>query len=223
MPHFDELYPGRFLKGKALPRPMTVRILALVGEELEGDDGVKHKAILKYRAIGPDGQPVDGEMVFAKSNAMLAEAIFGTGDYAQWIGHLVTVGYDPNVVLGKEKVGGLRIVGSPELKQSMTVNVKRPRRKTPDRYVLQPTDNQGRVRGAAQQPAAARGATHPKAREHIAHGGDANMNPDACAICMPREPPPDEPYGPHTPMDQPRPPLGEPPPYASDRQPGEDG
>lgn len=148
MAHYDELYPGRFLKGKTLMHPITVRIVALGGEELEGDDGAKYKAVLKYHTAGPDGKPVAGEMVFAKSNAMLAEAIFGTSDYKRWVGHLITIGYNPDIVLGNEKVGGLRIVGSPELKKTITVDVKRPRRKKPDRYMLQPTDGQGRPRVA---------------------------------------------------------------------------
>lgn len=148
MPHFDELYPGRFLKGTTLERPITIRIVEMVGEQLEGDDGMKAKGVLKYRTAGKDGQPVNGEMVFAKTNAILTAAALGTADYKAWAGHTITIAHDPGVMFGRERVGGIRVIGSPELKGPLSVEVKRPRRKRADTYTLQPTDAQGNIRGA---------------------------------------------------------------------------
>jgi hypothetical protein len=145
MPHYDELYPGRFLKGSTLEHPITIRILSLGGEVLEGDDGEKAKGVLKYRTAGPNG-PVNGEIVWAKTNAILTAKALGTDDYTAWAGHTITIANDPSIMFGKEKVGGIRVVGSPELKLTLIVDVKRPRRKKPERYTLRPTDAQGRVR-----------------------------------------------------------------------------
>lgn len=132
MPHFEELYPGRFLKGVTLAAPKTIRIAAFVPEALEGDDGTKkQKAILKYKA--KDGE---GEMVCCKTNAALIAAMYGT-DHSQWVGKLVTLHFDASVRFGSEKPGGIRVLGSPDLKQTMTVEIKRPRRKKPDIFVLQ--------------------------------------------------------------------------------------
>ena len=78
MSHYDELYPGRFLKGTCLDKPITIRILSLGGEKLAGDDGEKAKGILRYRTAGPDGKPIEGEIVWCKTNSALAAAIFGT-------------------------------------------------------------------------------------------------------------------------------------------------
>ena len=152
MPHYDELYPSRFTKGTQLPGPLTVRIVALGGEELEGEDGTKSKAVLRYRAPGPDGTPVEGEMVWAKTNSRLAAAIFGTDDYRAWVGHTITVKHDPDVDMGGERVGGIRVCGSPELKKTITVKIKRPRRKKVEVYVLHPTEANGRTKGAAPAP-----------------------------------------------------------------------
>lgn len=152
MSHYDELYPGRFLKATTLERPMTIRIISLGGEVLEGDDGEKAKGILRYRAPGADGKPIEGDMVFAKTNAILTAAALGTADYKAWAGRLITIANDPSVMFGREKVGGIRVCGSPELKAPMTVEVKRPRRKKVERYTLQPTDNQGRVRAPSAPP-----------------------------------------------------------------------
>jgi hypothetical protein len=146
MPDLDELYPGRFLKGKTLERPITIRIVSVGGEPLEGDDGAKVKGVLKYRTKGPDGKPVVGEIIWNKTNALLAAAVFGTRDYTAWVGHTLTIRHDPGVMLAGEKVGGIRVVGSPELQRMVTVDIKRPRRKKPERYTLHPTDAQGRVR-----------------------------------------------------------------------------
>jgi hypothetical protein len=160
MPHLDELFPGRFLKSKALPGPMTIRILSIGGEPLKGEDGKeKLKAILKYRTRGADGNVEEGEIALNKTNALLTAAILGTEDYTQWPGHTITVAHDPTVVLKGETVGGLRVIGSPELTKKIRVGIKRPMRKNPEQHTLVPTDAQGRVRTAhppAAEPAPAR-------------------------------------------------------------------
>lgn len=147
MPDLDTLFPGRFVKGRALEGPLLIRVAAVVGEPLEGDDGEKKlKAILRYKSW-PDGQTmVPGEMILNKTNALLAAAIFGTRDYTAWTGRHLVIAFDPTVRLGKETPGGIRVVGSPDLKAPLRVEVKRPRRIQPEVYVLQPTDNRGQPR-----------------------------------------------------------------------------
>jgi hypothetical protein len=143
----DQLFPGRFLKGKTLERPITIRILSMNGEALETDSGKKEpKAVLKYQLRGPDGKVLDAELVCCKTNALLIAAVVGNRDHTTWGGHTVTLGYDDRVMLGNERVGGIRVVGSPELKAPLRVEVKRPRRRSAEVYLLQPTDAQGRVR-----------------------------------------------------------------------------
>jgi hypothetical protein len=141
----ETLFPSRFTKGISLERPITIRLMSITGEPLEGDDGdTKVKAILKYRcATG------EAELVLNKTNALLIAACLETRDYTAWSGHTVTIGYDPTVMLGREKVGGIRVVGSPELKKAIRVEIKRPRRKRPEVYTLTPTDKDGRVRTEA--------------------------------------------------------------------------
>ncbi|MFA9271560.1 MAG: hypothetical protein ACEQSX_12525 [Baekduiaceae bacterium] len=149
MPDLDTLFPGRFVKGRALEGPLLIRVVGIVGEPLEGDDGKKQlKGILRYRSW-PDGTTmVPGEMILNKTNALLAAAIFGTRDYTAWAGKLLVIAFDPTVKLGAETPGGIRVVGSPDLKAPLRVEVKRPRRSKPDVYVLQPTDNRGQPRTA---------------------------------------------------------------------------
>jgi hypothetical protein len=134
MSHYETLYPARFLKKESLPKPKTIRILAITATQLEGERGVEPKVVLKYKAA--DGE---GEIVLCKTNAKLIEAALGTPEYETWIGHLITIHNNPNVDLKGKKVGGIRVCGSPEMTKTVTVEIKRPRRKNPEIYKLAPT------------------------------------------------------------------------------------
>jgi hypothetical protein len=177
MPDFETLYPSRFTKGPTLERPLTIRIVSVRGELLEGDDGEKSKAVMTYNAAGPrdaDGKPtaVRGEIVLAKTNALLIAAILGTRDFAAWAGHTVTIHYDPNVRFGKDKPGGIRVCGSPELTKTIEVKIKRPKRKNTEDYTLVPTGNDGRPRQAGAAPAPAPAPEAPPPTERPEPGSD---------------------------------------------------
>lgn len=142
MGHFEELYPGRFLKGVTLLAPKTIRIVEVVGDvELEGDDGaVKSKAVLRYKD-GDKHKDKPGEIVWVRTNSQLAAVALGEPDHTKWGGRLLTIHFDRTVAFGKEKKGGIRVLGSPDMKSTVEVAIKMPRRKHPLIYVLQPTGN----------------------------------------------------------------------------------
>lgn len=150
MAHYKEFFPSRFLQSVTLSEPKTFRILAIHGEELESDGGKKDsKAIVKYR-----DEKGEGELVFNKTNCALMEAMTGTPDPQKWVNALVTVHHDPSVTRGAELTGGLRVCGAPWLKQTMRVEIKRPRRKKPDIFFLNPTATPGRKPASQGQPMA---------------------------------------------------------------------
>lgn len=153
MGHFEELYPGRFLKGVTLLAPKTIRIVEVVGNvELEGDDGsVKSKAVLRYKD-GDKHKDKPGEIVWVRTNAQLAAVALNEPDYTKWGGRLLTIHHDKTVAFGKEKKGGIRVLGSPDMTSSVEVSIKMPRRKHPLIYVLQPTGNAAKASAAAKQP-----------------------------------------------------------------------
>jgi hypothetical protein len=141
---YSVLYPKRFLDSHQLEAPRTVRIVAVTGEELEGDKGKKVKGVLKYRdATG------EGEVVWPLTNSILAAALFGAIDHgdpnqpvrdiAKWVGRLITIYRDPEVRFGAEKVGGTRVYGSPELKAPVVVAVQTTRKRRPQSVTLHPT------------------------------------------------------------------------------------
>lgn len=153
MGHFEELYPGRFLKGVTLLAPKTIRIVEVVGDvELEGDDGaVKSKAVLRYKD-GDKHKDKPGEIVWVRTNSQLAAVALDEPDHTKWGGRLLTIHFDRTVAFGKEKKGGIRVLGSPDMKSAMEVAIKMPRRKHPLIYVLQPTGNAAKASAAAKQP-----------------------------------------------------------------------
>lgn len=140
MPDLDTLYPGRFLKGRSLAGPTTIQIISVSLVELEGDDDKKgSKAVLTVKMRDPlTGTVGPKEIVWCKTNAALTAAMFGR-DYSTWVGKVMTIAFDETVKFGRDVVGGIRVVGSPTLKSEMTVEIKRPRRKVPDRMRLVPT------------------------------------------------------------------------------------
>ncbi len=156
MGHFEELYPGRFLKGVTLLAPKTIRIVEVVGNvELEGDDGaVKSKAVLRYKD-GDKHKDKPGEIVWVRTNAQLAAVALNEPDYTKWGGRLLTIHHDKTVAFGKEKKGGIRVLGSPDMTSSVEVAINMPRRKHPLIYVLQPTGKTGTKQATGPAPTSA--------------------------------------------------------------------
>jgi hypothetical protein len=141
MADLETLFPGRFLKGVTLASPKVLRIQSVESTILDGDDGKKEgKGIVKYTAA--DGP---GEWLINKTNALLIAKMFGR-DLDTWKGRLITIHFDPEVRFGSEKPGGIRVMGSPEIKAPMVAEIKRPRRKKPDTYQLVPTDANGNAK-----------------------------------------------------------------------------
>jgi hypothetical protein len=168
MGHFEELYPGRFLKGVTLLAPKTIRIVEVVGNvELEGDDGaVKSKAVLRYKD-GDKHKDKPGEIVWVRTNAQLAAVALNEPDYTKWGGRLLTIHHDKTVAFGKEKKGGIRVLGSPDMTSSVEVAIKMPRRKHPLVYVLQPTGKSGTKQATGPAPTSAQLAEAKRLRTKL--------------------------------------------------------
>lgn len=168
MGHFEELYPGRFLKGVTLLAPKTIRIVEVVGNvELEGDDGaVKSKAVLRYKD-GDKHKDKPGEIVWVRTNAQLAAVALNEPDYTKWGGRLLTIHHDKTVAFGKEKKGGIRVLGSPDMTSSVEVAIKMPRRKHPLIYVLQPTGKTGTKQATGPAPTSAQLAEAKRLRTKL--------------------------------------------------------
>jgi len=114
---FDDLYPGRFLKaGMFKGAKVTMTISDVVREELEGEDGKKHKVLISFRE-----RPL--QLVTCKTNGLCIRAMFGD-DVRAWVGKRVTL--FPSKWNNEPCI---RVWGSPDINEDFEVEVKLPRRK----------------------------------------------------------------------------------------------
>jgi hypothetical protein len=128
---YDELFPGRFVKAGLLKgEPKTVTILDVTTEPLPQDKGADRiRGILSF--VGTDTQ-----MVLNSTNGQCLRAMFGKR-IADWMGKAITLVPEKDR-MGGEVVDAIRISGSPDISEPITVVIKLPRKK-PRQRVLQPT------------------------------------------------------------------------------------
>lgn len=114
----DKMFPGRFIKaGDFNGKPWTTPKIKTVNlEKLEGNKGAQIKGIVWF-----DGY--EKGWVINRTNAECLRAMWGR-DTDAWVGHRVTL--HPIVWQGEELA--IRVKGSPDLKESMSVEIKLPRK-----------------------------------------------------------------------------------------------
>lgn len=135
---YDELFPGRFLKaGEFQGKTVTLTITGVTIEELPQEKGEdRERGIVHFKQTKK-------ALVLNKTNGEAIKAMFGR-DVGQWIGRKVTF-HPETVQLGRDKVLGIRVVGSPELDDPLTFTLKLAKKK-PRQVTLTPT-------GTAKPPA----------------------------------------------------------------------
>lgn len=134
--NFDQLYPGRFLKaGEFEGKKVTLTITDAFVEDLEGETGVKPKAIVTFKETPK-------ALVACKTNGLCLKGMFGSA-IADWVGKRVTL--FPDTWNGEPCI---RVFGSPDIDAPIGVEIKLPKRK-PFTKTMQPTG-----RANAKPPAA---------------------------------------------------------------------
>lgn len=112
---YDELFPGRFLKAGLLKgKKVTVTISAVDTEEMPDRKGTKTKGIVSLR---------ETKMQWAlnSTNGQCLKAMFGR-HVQEWIGHRVTICPEKDR-FGAEMVDAIRVYGSPELENEITLTI----------------------------------------------------------------------------------------------------
>lgn len=125
---YDELFPGRFLKAGLLKgRVVTVTISAVDQEELPQDNG-------KYRIRGiiSFGES-KMQMVLNSTNGQCLREMFGKR-VQEWVGKRVMLCPEQDRFGGK-LVDAIRIYGSPDLTDDVTVEINLPRRRSKPRVL----------------------------------------------------------------------------------------
>lgn len=133
--HFDGLNEGAYIKAAEfrIGQRFTVVIDNVHKEKLEDENGKKKgKGVVTFKGR-------EKEWVSNKTNQILIAGMFGPM-VKDWYGKPVTLEVQSVPVGGVMKLG-FRIVGSPELKEPITVTVKLPRKRPVD-VTLVPTAKQ---------------------------------------------------------------------------------
>jgi hypothetical protein len=115
--NFDELYPNRFLKAGLVENKPTYTISEVYVEEL-GDDN-KKKGVVKF-------SDAEMELTLNKTNGLCLRAMFGS-DLSAWIGKRITLCSEKDK-FGRDTVDAVRVYGSPDIADTMTVEIKLPKR-----------------------------------------------------------------------------------------------
>ena len=125
---YRDYFDNEYLKGDALPE--GGRTYTITGKaRILLDDA--HKLALELDT---------GDKWLANiTNCTYMARMFGTNVPADWVGHQVTLAFDPSVTFGKDTVGGIRVIGSPELDQDLTFDFQENSRKKPRRVTLHNT------------------------------------------------------------------------------------
>lgn len=119
---WDEMFPGRFLKaGLFKDRPVTLTITDVTLEAMPTDKGPDQtRGILSFKQT-----PM--QLAINKTNGVCLRAMFGAKP-ADWHGKRVTFVPEKDK-FGKETVDAIRIQGSPDIAEPVSVEIRMPRKK----------------------------------------------------------------------------------------------
>lgn len=114
---WDELYPGRFIKaGELLGKQVTLKIKSVDLDELEGDKGKKIKGVITF-------EQTPKQLALNRTNGVCLREMFGR-KLSGWVGKRITI--HPAEWNGEPCI---RVWGSPDIAQDMTIEVALPRRR----------------------------------------------------------------------------------------------
>ena len=110
--NLNEMFPSNYLTKEDLPSPRVLVMSNVTRKEVWRKNGKQMAVVLHFNGnVKP--------MVLNKTNALVIARIYGN-DTALWINKPINVYHDPNVMLGREKVGGLRVRAAAEVPAKVT-------------------------------------------------------------------------------------------------------
>ena len=140
-----DYYDNQYLTGDALPdEGRTFTITDKSRDEVEGKEGREHKLALTFS---------DGNRFLCNvTNATYIEHLFGSKYPADWVGKRITLCFDPTIKFGKDTVGGIRVIGSPDIDRDVTFQFQENSRKKPRTVTLRKTTTPKHTDSSHSQP-----------------------------------------------------------------------
>lgn len=149
MTAWQTMFKGTYISATEFDgKKPTVTIKKITKQELESEDGQKKEKMTIWFENWTRG------FVPSKTVAMCIAAMWGD-QIEGWIGKRITL-YATQVKLGKKMVPGIRVLGSPDLKSNIQVEIKLPKKKA-EHVTLMVTKKDaiqtGEVTAKPEQPA----------------------------------------------------------------------
>lgn len=128
---YDELFPGRFLKAGLLKGKTQVFTIASVDREAlpQENNTERDRGILSFKETKL-------QLVLNSTNGQCLRAMFGR-KVQDWVGKRVGLVPEKDR-FGRDEVDAIRIYGSPDITQDMTVEIVMPRKKPRTRVLHAP-------------------------------------------------------------------------------------
>jgi hypothetical protein len=141
---YREYYDSPYLTGDVLePDGTTFTIMDKSRTAVENQKGeAEHKLVLVFTS----GQ----QFLCNITNAQYLAKMFGSPYPVDWVGKRVTLAFDPTIKFGKETVGGIRVVGSPDITEPVRFMFAANSRQKPREVVLRPTRTRSKNNGEGQ-------------------------------------------------------------------------
>ena len=99
--NLNEMFPSNYLTKEDLSSPRVLVMSNVTRKEVWRKNGKQMAVVLHFNGnVKP--------MVLNKTNALVMARIYGT-DTGLWTNKPISVYHDPNVMLGRDRVGGVRV------------------------------------------------------------------------------------------------------------------
>ena len=110
--NLNEMFPSNYLTKEDLPSPRVLVMSNVTRKEVWRKNGKQMAVVLHFNGnVKP--------MVLNKTNALVIARFYGN-DTGLWANKPISVYHDANVMLGREKVGGLRVRAAAEVPAKVT-------------------------------------------------------------------------------------------------------
>jgi hypothetical protein len=97
----SDMFPSSYLGKDDVTPPLRAVIGNIWMDDVQGEDGVKRKPIVSFADAGIK------HMILNVTNTSILIDAFGDTDL--WIGKVIEIYYDPNVMFGPKRTGGIRL------------------------------------------------------------------------------------------------------------------
>jgi len=98
----SEMFPSKYMSKDCLSTPIVATVDSTWMEDIKGKSGMQRKPVISFmdESLKP--------MILNVTNTSMLESLYGD-DSDHWRGKQIEIYYDPNVMNGPERTGGIRL------------------------------------------------------------------------------------------------------------------